>query len=241
MATEGASGLELARGRVLQTSACGGLDRVVLLPTAQRHGYTLVFLHGYHMRAEELLDLFVALRASFPAWRFVLPQAPRMAVTAFPQEPPGFSWFDYLTDRQGSAEDTVDVFSVRQQREALRAVLNAEARLLDGRASRVFLGGLSQGGCMALDLATHVDVGGVLTMVAPRLSTSLAKRLRAPWHALVADRDEVFPPSWSQPLLAGAASVYHLADNHWISEEEQLRFLRTGLTKFQEEGKADGL
>jgi predicted esterase len=149
------------------------------------------------------------------------------------------SWFDYLTDREGEAEDAVDVFSVRAQREALRRLLHAEVALLGGRCDRVFFGGLSQGGCMALDLACHMPFGGVVTLVAPRLSTSLARPLLCPWHALMGSEDELFPPSWTGPLLAGATSVTVIEENHWLPREAELNFLRSSLEKFETLLKTD--
>lgn len=206
------------------------LDKIMLLPQGV-HERTLVFLHGYGMEDKDHLELFTQVSKSFPTWRFVLPQAPIMKVTATYCDCP--SWFDYLSDHGGAREDTVDVFSLRVTREALRRVLHAEVTLLGGDSQRVFLGGLSQGGIMALDLATHVKIGGVATMLAPRCSLSLPRPLAAPWLALMTTEDEVFPLSWARSLLAGVTELKLVPGNHWLDEQQELQFVAWALEKFQ--------
>jgi predicted esterase len=210
--------------------ATGGLERLIVLPTTRPHEATLIYLHGYQMEAKELFDLFLELHQLHPTWRFVLPQAPSMAVTALGAE--CRSWFNYLTDREGREEDVVEISSVKIQREALRQLLHSEAALLGGRCDRVFFGGLSQGGCMALDLACHMTFGGVVTLVAPRLGP-VSLPLLCPWHALMGSEDEIFPPAWTKPLLAGATTVTVIKEKHWLPREAEIVFLRSALEKFE--------
>jgi len=207
------------------------LEKLIVHPTAAHHERTLIFLHGYHMEAADLLDLFLALSRVHKAWRFVLPQAPKMRVTATGDE--CASWFGDLTDYQGASEDAIDVFSLRVQRESLRQILHAEVSLLEGRSSHVYLGGLSQGGTMALDAATYMQVGGVVTLLSPRSSASLSRPLSCPWLALMSQDDEVFPLSWARNLLVGACSVTIVPGTHWLEDDEERSFLRSSLEKFE--------
>jgi hypothetical protein len=73
---------------------------------------------------------------------------------------------------------------------------------------------------MALHVATHVDLQAVLTIVACRLSQSLTRPLRCPWHAVFAKNDEVFPLSWAQPLLAGCTTLRKIEDSHYLESTD---------------------
>lgn len=182
------------------------------------HERTLIFLHGFRMKASELLEVFVELSRSFPTWKFVLPQAPQMKITAYEGEELS-SWFDYLTDTGGLQEDSIDFFCLRSMKSSLQDLAVKEGQLLPA-GRRVAIGGLSQGGCMALHVATHVDLQAVLTIVACRLSQSLARPLRCPWHAVFATKDEVFPLSWAQPLLAGCTTLRKIEDSHYLEQTD---------------------
>jgi predicted esterase len=202
------------RGRTSST------ERIVLHPRSGKHEATCVFLHGFSMRASELLDDFSRLGQLLPTWRFVLPQAPELAITAHGGHP-ACSWFDYLSDHEGAQEDTVDFFSLRLRKAELQKLVAAEAALLaEGGLARLVLGGLSQGGQMALHLASQLRCRAVVTAVSCRLSASLSKPLLCPWHALVASRDETFPPTWTKPLMAGATTTKVVDDDHWLDQTD---------------------
>ena len=182
------------------------------------HEKTLIFLHGFRMDASELLEVFVDLSRTFPSWKFILPQAPQMKITAYGGEKVS-SWFDYLTDTGGQQEDSIDFFGLRSMKSCIQDLVVKENQLLPvGR--RVVIGGLSQGGCMALHVAAHIDLQAVLTVVSCRLSQSLTRPLRCPWHAVCATKDEVFPLSWSQPLLAGCTSLRKIEDSHYLEQTD---------------------
>lgn len=196
---------------------------VLTVHASGAHDRTLIFLHGFRMQASELLEVFVELSKSFPAWKFVLPQAPQMKITAYGGERVA-SWFDYLTDTGGQQEDSLDFFSLRAMKSRLQDLCLKESQLLPpGR--RVCMGGLSQGGCMALHVASHVDLLAVLTIVACRLSQSLPRALRCPWHAVFAKQDEVFPLSWAQPLLAGCTTLKKIEDTHYLEHNDVAELL----------------
>lgn len=196
------------------SSGCDVIPEVLTVQPQEEHLQTLVFLHGFRMKAYEMLDTFVEISRKLKNWKFVLPQAPEMKISAYQGEVM-HSWFDYLTDCAGAQEDTVDIFGLRATKAALQELVMQEAALLpSGR--RVCLGGLSQGGCMALHLATFVELRAVVTLVACRLSVSCTRPLRCPWSACVATNDEVFPASWSTALLVGATSIRKIEDSHFL-------------------------
>jgi hypothetical protein len=196
----------------------GAFPEVLTVYPPGNHTKTMIFLHGFRMKAHEMLGVFVDLSASLPNWKFVLPQAPEMQITAYHGERM-HSWFDYLTDNGGAQEDTIDIFGLRGTKASLQELVVREASLLPP-GQKVCLGGLSQGGCMALHLATFVELRAVVTLVACRLSVSCARPLRCPWHACVALHDEVFPAAWSEALMVGADSIRKIQDSHYLEQTE---------------------
>jgi predicted esterase len=184
----------------------------------------VIFLHGFNMTASEMAEEFVDLFRRFPRVRFVLPEAPRMCITAHGGEE-GNAWFDYITDRGGSREDMIGLCSLRNERLRLLNLVAFERRKC-GDGVPVLLGGLSQGGCMALDIATRVnDLAGVASCVSHRLSISKARPLLCPWYALTAKNDDVFPPSWSFPK-PGETEMHLVVDSdHYLSRGEGPEFV----------------
>jgi len=193
-------------------------EHIAVMPTAGKHDNTLIFLHGFKMAAKELLDTFGNLSKLLPTWKFVLPQASEMAITAHGGAA-AYSWYDYLTDHEGAKEDTVDIFGLRKTKLELQRLVAAENALLPA-GTLVTLGGLSQGGTLALHMATYLEAKAVITVVACRLSQSLVRPLKCPWHAVLAREDDVYSPSWARPLMIGATSTQTVDDNHYLENTE---------------------
>jgi predicted esterase len=201
-----------------KTAEAASVEQFVVLPTSGKHENTFIFLHGFKMEANEMLDVFVDISKVLVTWRFVLPQAPFIPITAHGGTE-SFAWFDYLTDHGGLREDTVDIFGLRRTKVELQRLVTSENSLLPSGTLAV-LGGLSQGGTMALHMATLSDFKAVVTAVACRLSQSMARPLRCPWHAIVASEDDVFPSSWSQPLMTGATTIQTVSDSHYLEKTD---------------------
>ncbi len=179
-----------------QNNAAKDPDMEVVVRPSAPHALTLVFLHGFGMTSQEMAEEFAGVFSAHPAVRFVFPQAPTLAVTAYGgEESP--SWYDYLTDREGDDEDVAEMCSVKAEKARIQRLLWREVR----RGVPLVVGGLSQGGCLALDIATTSAprLKAVITCAAHRLFHSRMKPLAAPWYALSAERDETFPASWAAP------------------------------------------
>lgn len=165
--------------------------------TGPEHKATLIFLHGFGMTADDMAEMLAVAASRCPFLKIVLPEAPVMPVSAYGKTE-HHSWFDYLTDNDGTAEDAVDTGTVRISRVRVQKILWRELK----ECPVVFLGGMSQGGCLALDIATRdAGVAAVITAVSHRLHCSRARRVLCPWHALSAELDDVFPLSWASPDL----------------------------------------
>lgn len=209
------------------TLSTDGHEKLVVWPAGQ-HERTFIFLHGFKMHAQDLLEDFIALSRHLPSWRFVLPQAPEIPISAHGGEV-STAWFDYLTDHNGAQEDTIDIFSLRKHRAEVFRLVSTEAALVPGGMSSMVLGGMSQGGSLALHLATTVTCKAVVTLVSCRLSHSKTKPLECPWHALLASGDDVFPDSWARPLMAGVTSTEVVEDSHYLEKTEVVPFLEKTL------------
>jgi len=216
-----------------QRKETGSSDKYVILPTSGRHEHTFIFLHGFKMEAKDMLEVFVDLSKVMPTWRFVLPQAPLTAITAHGGVR-SFSWFDYLTDQEGLREDTIDIFGLRRMKVELQNLASSEKGLLP-EGHRVVVGGLSQGGTMALHLAASSEFQAVVTAVACRLSCSTTRPLKCPWHALIASADDVFPSSWSSALMKGVSTVRTVVDNHYLEQTDMTAFFQEILLRLQTE------
>lgn len=166
----------------------------------KRPDLIVVFLHGFSMTASDMSEEFVGLFRRFPRVRFVFPEAQRIAITAYGGEECN-AWFDYVSDHGGAREDVIGLRSLRNERfRLLDLIANERKKYSGGNDVPVLLGGLSQGGCFALDLATRInDLIGVVTCVSHRLFISKSRPLLCPWYALTAEHDDVFPSSWASP------------------------------------------
>lgn len=228
--------LESIRRKRDRSRSAATSDRITLVPP-QQHRATLVFLHGFQMKASDLLADMTQVQECCPTWRIVLPQAPSIPITAHERAITP-SWYDYLTDTNGAAEDLIDLASLRVARVQLEALISAEVRLLSGAAQKgddygcLFIGGLSQGGTMALDLAARLPVAGVLTLAAPRLTVSMRQPLLCPWHGLFARNDAIFPASWTKPLRSEAIETW-CEGGHDLEGADTVTYLATALQKFE--------
>jgi len=178
----------------------------------------------------------------FPGLKVVLPTAPKRPITAC-QGDEHHSWYDYLTDREGEAEDDLDLPSLEEATQRIHALLDEEAAKVG--PGRLFLGGTSQGCCVALHAAASYagpPLGGVLATQGHLLSHS---RLPADWkargtpvrvfHGLA---DEMMPwESWVSATfepLRGAGNVSFITEDgvEHNDEEAEGRWVRTFLAEF---------
>lgn len=189
---------------------------------------TLVFLHGFAMCAEDMAVDLAPVAAQLPWLRIVVPEAPAVPVTAYGGDEYR-SWFDYLTDREGDAEDVVDASTVRAARNNIQRIVWREHNYARKHAfpAKVIIGGLSQGGCLALDLATREkQLTGVVTAVAHRLYLSRSRPLLCSWHALFAEEDDVFPLTWAAPRSTdNVLLTVSEGSDHYLAKGELTPFI----------------
>eukprot|EP00928_Gymnodinium_smaydae_P084263 TRINITY_DN6752_c0_g2_i1.p1 TRINITY_DN6752_c0_g2~~TRINITY_DN6752_c0_g2_i1.p1 ORF type:complete len:517 (-),score=85.95 TRINITY_DN6752_c0_g2_i1:81-1535(-) len=220
--------------------------------------WTFVYLHGFSNKG---LDY-----ASFPHYfcisgspvRVVLPTAPYQEQTCFKDwnvwtgqrwRPIRFhSWFDYLTDRGGVRENDVCEKSLAAMRARLHGLIRDEVRRHGGDASKVIVGGASQGCCLALDLAmTYPErLGGVIGLVGHLLrATPLDQAKRdMPIHLWHEQGDKEMRWKWVegtvQRLVDAGFDVTSRREldpagcGHWIQEIEG-DWIKTALRQIVQE------
>jgi len=155
-----------------------GNELCILRPKNQRHQYTLVYLHqfnceGFGYAYNKPHYFYSSTKFCFNGLKIVFPNAPKIPITA--QD--GYeknAWYDYLSDFDGVREDKVNMKSLRGTRDRIFQLLHHEIGLLGGDASRVLIGGASQGCCTALHCALQFPrvLGGFVGIVGHLLSCS---------------------------------------------------------------------
>ena len=123
---------------------------IILTPTAG-HKHTLVWMHGLGDSAEGFLDFFYNPDPMLPNknTKVVLLNAPCVPVTCNGGMVMN-SWYDILTFKP---KIEVDEKSIKENTERIIKRIEEEAKVLNGDYSKIFVGGFSQGCCMALNSA----------------------------------------------------------------------------------------
>lgn len=131
--------------------------------TAEQPSYAVIWLHGLGADGSDFESVVPALGLDHgPAFRFIFPHAPEMAVTCNG----GYvmpAWYDIIS--LDSDSRSVDEAGILQSRQALRRLIERENQR-GIPCSRIFLAGFSQGGAIAYTTAlTHKEgLAGVIAL-----------------------------------------------------------------------------
>jgi len=188
--------------------------------------FVVIVLHGYGMKNTEMYEWLRRMTADRQHIRFVFPQAPQRLVYDASNSERDIdrgatyctSWFEYTSDFEGKREDSIDRKSLKESRLLLIQMVEAESARLESyprgpRLDRIGIVGVSQGGCMAIDLCTHVALRFCVTLVAHKMSGTTGS-LRTNWHAINATADEIYPLSWARETLGSALTCDYVDDFH---------------------------
>lgn len=128
---------------------------------------TVVLCHGFGAPGDDLVPLAGAIVQGRPELggrvRFVFPEAP--LVLSQMGMPYGRAWWEIDLDRISAARDAESMRRLSQQtpeglgraRRALLGLVDELARQSGGAASRMVLGGFSQGGMIVTDVALRLE------------------------------------------------------------------------------------
>jgi len=175
-----------------------------LRPRGQRHDYTLVYLHQFCLDGKSYVEwrphyFFSATKLPHLRLKVTLPTAKAIPITVH-DGAEQYAWYDYKTDFEGRQEDELDRQSLRETQSHIFSILDREIALLNGDASRVFLGGASQGCCTALHCALTYPrlLGGFVGFVGHLLSSSPvpAKKRNLPIYLYNGREDKTMRWGW---------------------------------------------
>ncbi|RMZ80400.1 hypothetical protein DV738_g2896, partial [Chaetothyriales sp. CBS 135597] len=127
-----------------------------ILNAQSAHTHTAIILHGRGSSGEEFAEEFMestlstgrSLRDELPSWRWVFPSSKELWSTAFQEDMP--AWFEAHSLTDPTARQDLQVEGLRDSVEHVLLLIEEEAKRLDGHFERLVLGGISQGGAVAL-------------------------------------------------------------------------------------------
>lgn len=224
-----------------------------LVEPRTEHTHTAIMLHGLGSSGEEFAEeLFgsnlsngKSLRDEFPGWRWVFPSSKERWSTTFQESMP--AWFEAHSLTDTTARQDLQIPGIRESVAYLREVVDEEIRLLGERSEKgIILGGISQGGAMAMwtllcyprpvELAQQLCAfTGVSTWLpfAADLETMLSKHPRnaSPlrttgdnFYGFVEEmaaplRDGLQGTDWAHPLLRTPVFMGHGLDDAYVDVE----------------------
>ena len=120
------------------------------------HAHTAVMLHGRGSTGQEFAEEFLestlsdglSLSEKLPGCRWVFPSSQELWSTMFQEDMP--AWFEAHSLTDIAARQDLQVRGSRDSVEHVTVIVSEEIRRLDGDPRKLLLGGISQGGAVAL-------------------------------------------------------------------------------------------
>ncbi|OBS28292.1 hypothetical protein FPOA_02233 [Fusarium poae] len=122
-----------------------------------KHTHTAILLHGRGSNgpefAQELFNetLFADgtnMSQQLPNWRWVFPSSREIWSETFQEDMP--AWFEAYSLTDTTAKQDLQIPGIKESTEYINKIIDAEIESLDGASNRVVLGGISQGGAIAM-------------------------------------------------------------------------------------------
>mmetsp|Transcript_66773 Transcript_66773/g.159737 ORF Transcript_66773/g.159737 Transcript_66773/m.159737 type:complete len:512 (-) Transcript_66773:13-1548(-) len=218
-----------------------------LHPSRGKHEYTLVYLHQFCCDGPGYVDwkphyFFSATKLSWLHLKVIFPTAKAIPITAHGGAYQ-YAWYDYRTDYDGEREDVLCRSSLRDTRDRIFKILDREIALLGGDASRVFLGGASQGCCTALHCALQYPrlLGGFVGILGHLLSASPvpARKREMPFYLFNGRDDMTMRWGWVRQTYdrfrhAGFTNVHVRCEagvTHYKPKNKERQWILEFLTK----------
>lgn len=184
-----------------------------------------VVLHGHGMTAKDMEDWVKHLGLFQEDMHYVFLQAPSQWYAPASRFLP--SWFTYAKEYDGVAEDEICKTAADTMLTGVAIAVKTALQHLDCGAdlAETICTGFSEGGCVALELATFVPFKAVITLVSHRRSERVRAPLLCPWYALTAKGDTIYDPSWALQHLASTRYWETVDDEHYLhASDEAVRF-----------------
>ncbi|GIL72626.1 hypothetical protein Vretimale_4375 [Volvox reticuliferus] len=153
--------LSAHRARVHHTTMALNYPKPIELNPSGQHTSTFIMLHGLGDSGDGWSDIGYMYRTSLPGTKFIFPHAPRRPITLnFGMSMPG--WYDIasLEDIQGGEDASGLRESQRYVEELIRKEIAAGVP-----ATKIVVGGFSQGGAVALMmLRSDIQLGAIVAL-----------------------------------------------------------------------------
>jgi lysophospholipase-2 len=129
---------------------------VHIVEPKSEHTHTAVMLHGRGSTGAEFAEEFLestlsdgfSLSEKLPGCRWVFPSSQELWSTMFQEDMP--AWFEAHSLTDITARQDLQVRGIRDSVEHITVIVNEEIRRLNGDPQKLLLGGISQGGAVAL-------------------------------------------------------------------------------------------
>jgi lysophospholipase-2 len=134
----------------------GPFGPVHIIDPKSDHTHTAIMLHGRGSTGEEFAQDFLAstlsdessLPEKLPGWRWVFPSSRELWSTAFQEDMP--AWFEAHSLTDITAHQHLQVDGLRDSVNHIIGMIEQEVERLHGNPQKLVLGGISQGGAVAL-------------------------------------------------------------------------------------------
>ena len=131
----------------------------------KKYTHTFILLHGFSMNSNDMLyyqDKFNEYLPDKYRIKYVVPNATKLKITIFRNKKYN-AWYDYLTGHC-ETEPTINEDQLLMNRKKIHKMINNASKYHNNDYSKVYLSGMSQGCCMALDagLTYHKKIGGII-------------------------------------------------------------------------------
>lgn len=123
----------------------------------KEHKYTLILLHGIYESNDSLLYLCKIIQKANKYIKIILPNAPSRTITwSDVTEYDINAWYNYIKCNDEIMEhDEIDVDQFNEQADRIYNILDEEIDKLNGESHNVIIGGISQGGTLALHVGLN--------------------------------------------------------------------------------------
>lgn len=138
-------------------SSQGGLPSPHIVNPTSIHTCTIVMLHGRGSDGEEFAEEFLAeshlsdktsLAEAFPGARWVFPSSKQLWSTAFEEHMP--AWFEAHSLSDTTSRQDLQTAGIKDSVAYVQSILDDELAILEGRKEKLIMGGISQGGAIAM-------------------------------------------------------------------------------------------
>ena len=122
--------------------------------------YTLIFLHGMYQTNKSLEYIYETINNNFKNIKIIFPNAPIIDID-WPhyKEYNVSSWYNYYSNNNGKLyHDLISLNDFNREKNRIYKIIKNEIDLLNGKSENIIIGGISQGGTIAFDLALTCDL-----------------------------------------------------------------------------------